>query len=99
MPDFSAPMDAALTELADTAAELADLRRLLGSQDPLQRLQTIHEMAAVLAVLRGTFADLKGLAAVEANAAGSSYPKIAAALDCSEPYVQQMIYRGRKVGA
>ena len=97
-PAHPPAIDAVLVELEDACRHLAELRAWLAGQDPLVQLRRVHEASATVAIMRATFSDLKGLVAVEANNAGNSYPKIADALDCSEPYVQQMIYRGRKVG-
>lgn len=89
-----------LVVLEGIANELAELRLAVEQAvGPDERLRLVHEAAVVVSDLRAAFADLKGLAAVELNESGVSYPKIAAALGCSEPYVQQMIYRGRRVRA
>lgn len=80
------------------AEDLSEMQlRATSAETPLERLKAIHEGASTLGMARNAFADAKGLACLEANEAGLSYPTIAAALQCSEPYVQQMVYRGRKV--
>jgi len=92
------PIERELLTLEAIALELADLRFMVSNADsPLAVLKVVHDSAEMLAVTRTAFADLKGLACLEANEAGWSYPQIADALSCSEPYVQQMVYRGRKV--
>ena len=92
-------LETALAELQEIATSIAELRYSAAGLSALDRLAVIHESAGILATLRTSFADLKGMACLEANNEGASYPVIAAALGCSEPYVQQMIYRGRAAAA
>lgn len=87
-----------LAALATFTEDLTSMEaRVAGIDSPIERLKAIHEAAATLGLARNAFADAKGLACLEANEAGLSYPQIASALSCSEPYVQQMVYRGRRV--
>lgn len=92
------PLTAAALRLLEASNRLhAVLVDMDAETTSLGKLRAIHRSADLVGEVRSAFADLKGLAAVRANQEGNSYPEIARALDCSEPYVQQMIYRGRKV--
>lgn len=90
----------ALTDLYDAMADLlaAATAVVEVQDDPLARLRALHEASTMIMRIRSAFSDAKGAAAVNVHEGGLSYPRIAEALGCSEPYVQQMVYRGRRVG-
>jgi hypothetical protein len=62
--------------------------------DALARLESLHDMNTQVSDVRQGFADLKADAAAEAKEA-HTHDAIAARLEVSKPYVQQMVYRGR----
>lgn len=76
-------------------ALMVDVNKAVAADDPLAGLLLLHDASGNMRSVRALFADLKGVAAAQANDAGASYPAIARRLSCSEPYVQQMVYRGR----
>lgn len=88
-----------LIDLYDAMADLhAVLTFVVEHDSPIERLTALHRASECIKRIRSTFSDAKGAAAYLAHGDGMTYPAIAQALECSEPYVQQMIYRGRRVG-
>lgn len=77
----------------------SDVSAVLEAEDPLAAAVQVHDASDRINHIRTQFANMKGLAVLLANEDGNSYPRIAETLSCSEPYVQQMVYRGRRVRA
>lgn len=76
----------------------ARLERLTGeplAMPPEAVLAELHDMAAALHRIREGFADAKGVHAAAAKDT-LTHEQIGALLGVSKPYVQQMVYRGRK---
>ena len=69
------------------------------SEAMLGRAKAINDLAPRVHDLRTFYADLKALAVADAASEGHSYQAIADALACSVPYVEQMVYRGRRIRA
>lgn len=64
--------------------------------DHLHHLAALNEMADDVEKAREAFADLKGVYATETKRT-RTHGQIAELLSVSKPYVQQMVYRGRKL--
>jgi len=87
-----------LIKLALSLQALADqVDAIANSGDtPLAQLKSLHRLSGRVSKVRELFADTKGALASRAKD-DYTHEQIAEALNVSKPYVQQMVYRGRKV--